>query len=41
MSLEAQYEALDDLPAQPHASSMQSLIVGHNYHQIQQHAHET
>ena len=41
MSLEAQYEALDDLPAQPQSSSMQPLIVGHNYQQIQQHAHET
>ena len=36
MSLEAQYEALDDLSAQPKASAMQPLIVGHNYPQIQQ-----
>ena len=36
MSLIAQYEALDDLPPQPKASPTQSLIVGPNYHEIQQ-----
>ena len=36
MSLEAQYEALGDLPAQPKASPTQALIVGPNYHEIQQ-----